>query len=84
MFSKDAICISVANGFYQDKLQLLIDALDKGQMVVPIVDCIGHTRNNSTQEAYKSELIKRYGSRLIVECSSGVCSYNYTYKLNEE
>lgn len=81
MFEPDTIRIDVANDFYNDKLQLLINALDESNKVAPMVDCIGHTRNNMTQEAYKKALIEHYGNKLNVRIDEGWCSYGYVYKL---
>ena len=83
MWDDDTTRIDVANDFYPDKLQLLIAAIDKGLKVAPMVDCIGHTRNNMAQERYKDALIERYGSRLTIKREDGWCVYNYIYKLGE-
>lgn len=78
---KKTICFDVGNDFYQDKLEELKQELEKGCSVNVYVDCIGHSRNNYTQEAYKDALVKHYGNKLQVQYNSGVCSYDYTYEL---
>lgn len=68
--------------YYQSKhFEELCAALEQGESVSVYISCIGHTRNNYTQEEYKSQLLKKYGDDLIVEQSAGVCSYHYDYKL---
>lgn len=68
--------------YYQSKhFGELCEALEQGEAVSVYIDCIGHTRNNYTQEEYRDQLIKKYGDNLIVEQSTGVCSYHYNYKL---
>ena len=58
-------------------------ALEQGDTIRIGIDCIGHTRNNNEQEAYKEALTERYGDGLWVECSKGAVSYSYTYKLKD-
>lgn len=84
---KDSIYVSGSNYFNQEDLNNMIDLLDKGNSIEVGIDCIGHTRNNMEQEAYKKALKEHYGNKLEIKQNDGVCSYNYCYKLyntNEE
>ena len=78
---KEKIIVNVWNDFYTQKFELLCSELEKGFIVVPYVDCIGHIRNNWVQEAYKEDLIKKYGESLKVNCSECTYSYHYEYEL---
>lgn len=78
---KNSLFFSVDNDFYNDKFEALKKELDNGHRVEVSVDCIGHTRNNMTQEAYRQALIDYYGDKLEVQYNDGVCSYSYTYEL---
>lgn len=73
--------ISCGNGFYQKYFDEVCEELEKGEKVNVGICCIGHTLNNMTQDKYKEELVKKYGSRLNVKCNEGWCSYSYTYNL---
>lgn len=81
---KSSLFFSVGNDFYKDKLELLKKELENGQRVDVSVACIGHTRNNMTQEAYRQALVDYYGDKLEVQYNDGVCSYSYTYELKEK
>ena len=73
--------ISGENYFNEKSLKEICEALEQGETVEVGIDCIGHTRNNMEQEAYKEALTEKYGSRLQVECSEGAHSYSYSYRL---
>ena len=73
--------INGGNYFNETALNELCNALDNGETVDLYIDCIGHTRNNNEQEAYRSALYDKYGEKLHVEIAKGSCSYYYTYKL---
>lgn len=73
--------INGGNSFHEKAFNDICKELEQGESVKVFIDCIGHTRNNDEQEAYKEALVKKYGDRLAVKCSEGVCSYNYSYKL---
>jgi len=78
---KDSVYVSGSNYFNQEDLNKMIDLLDKGNAINVGIDCIGHTRNNMEQEAYKKALQEHYGSKLEIKLNSGVCSYDYSYRL---
>lgn len=73
--------VNCGNSFYNNKFNLVCEELENGFEVSVYIDCIGHTRNNMGQEAYKKALIEKYGDRLEVIYHDGVCSYSYSYKL---
>lgn len=75
--------VDVHNDFYNEKLTELIELLDSGEIVTPVVNCIGHTRHNMTQESYKSALIKHYGEKLKILVNNGVYCYTYTYEVEK-
>ena len=77
----EAKFICVGNDYYKDSFEKLCKELEAGELIHVGVDCIGHTRNNYTQEAYREKLEEKYGEFLEVHHSSGVCSYSYYYKL---
>lgn len=69
------------NYFNEASFNEICEALDKGKTVQVGIDCIGHTRNNNEQEAYREALENKYQSNLWVECQKGNVSYSYTYRL---
>ena len=71
------------NYFNEKSFNEICEALEHGKTVQVGIDCIGHTRNNNEQEAYKEALTERYGNGLWVECSKGAVSYSYSYKLKD-
>ena len=73
--------VNCGNDFYDNKFKLVCEKLEEGFQVDVYIDCIGHTRNNMTQEAYKKALVEKYGDNLEVIYHNGVCSYSYSYKL---
>ena len=73
--------ISGQNYFNEKSFNEICEALEKAEVVQVYIDCIGHTRNNNEQEAYKEALLKKYQDRLKVEKSEGGHSYSYTYGL---
>ena len=73
--------INGGNYFHEKAFNEICEALEKGEAVEVYIDCIGHTRNNNEQEAYKEALTEKYGSRLKFEQSAGGYSYSYTYEL---
>ena len=75
--------VSGSNYFNNEDLQEMINYLEKGVAIDVGIDCIGHMRNNMTQEEYKKALIEYFGDRLDVTLHEGVCSYNYSYRLND-
>ena len=78
---EQSIYVSGSNCFREKYLMEMIDLLDKGNAIHVGIDCIGHTRNNTEQEAYKEALEKHYGDNLEVTYHDGWCSYSYEYKL---
>lgn len=69
------------NYFNEISLNEICEALESGEKVQVGIDCIGHTRNNNEQEAYKESLLKKYGERLVCSCVQGAYSYSYIYQL---
>lgn len=59
----------------------ICEALEQGETVSVYIDCIGFTRNNNEQEAYKEALTKKYGDRIQAERFDGGFSYSYSYQL---
>ena len=78
------VYVSGSNYFNEEDLGSMISMLNAGETIHVGIDCIGHTRNNMTQEEYKEALEKHYGDRLQSEIDEGVCSYSYYYKLKED
>lgn len=81
MDTQNAQHINCGNDFYPVFFDKLCEVLEKGHAAKVYIDCIGHTRNNMTQEAYKDKLTEKYGTSLIVEKSEGAFSYSYCYQL---
>lgn len=79
-----SVYVSGSNYFNKDSLNKMISLLDEGKEIQVGIACIGHTRNNIEQEAYKKALQEHYGDKLEIKCSDGYCSYSYEYKLIEE
>lgn len=73
--------INGGNYYNEQAFNEICEALEKAQTVSVYIDCIGHTRNNMEQEAYKDALIKEYGDRLMIEKSESAYSYSYSYML---
>lgn len=78
---KEAKFISCGNDFYTKYFDEVCEALEQGETVRVSIDCIGHTRNNMAQEAYRQALAKKYCDKISVKCNEGYCSYSYTYSL---
>ena len=81
---KEQVFVSGSNYFNKDSLNKMISLLNEGKVINVGIDCIGHTRNNMEQEAYKKALEEYYGNKLITIYNSGICSYSYSYKLGDE
>lgn len=73
--------INGQNYFNEASFNEACEALERAETVKMYIDCIGHTRNNDEQEAYKTALEKKYGDRLSAERSDGGYSYSYSYRL---
>ena len=73
--------VNGGNYFHAKAFNEICEALEHMETVQVYIDCIGHTRNNNEQEAYKEALEEKYADRLQVEKSDGAYSYGYTYKL---
>lgn len=71
------------NYFNETSFKQACKVLERGEMVELYIDCIGHTRNNNEQEAYKEALKEKYGDRLKVVKMNGAYSYNYMYELEK-
>ena len=74
--------INGQNYFNEKSLAEICEVLEQGQAVKVYIDCIGHTRNNDEQEAYKEALCNKYGDKLQVSAENGGYSFAYVYKLN--
>lgn len=73
--------INGGNYFHEKAFNEICEALEKGEVVQVYIDCIGHTRNNNEQEAYKEALIEKYQDHLFFKKNEGAYSYSYTYGL---
>lgn len=73
--------VNGGNYFHQKAFNAICEELEKAQSVQVYIDCIGHTRNNNEQEAYKEALQEKYADRLKVEKIEGGYSYSYNYHL---
>ncbi len=73
--------INGQNYFNEKSFNEICEALEKIQVVQVYIDCIGHTRNNNEQEAYREALEKKYQDRLKVDRIDGGHSYHYEYTL---
>ena len=76
--------INGGNYFHKKAFNEICKALEQGENVEVYIDCIGHTRNNNEQEAYKEALEEKYGDKLQAKCKAGVCSYKYAYCLKND
>ena len=74
-------CVNCGKSFYEIFFKTVCEELENGFEVSVYIDCIGHTRNNMGQEAYKAALVEKYGDKLEVIYHDGICSYSYSYKL---
>lgn len=83
MTNKEGRLIDCANDFYESRFNEVCAALEQGEKIQVYIDCIGHTRNNMAQEAYKRALVEKYGDELTVECSEGAYCYSYIYCLKK-
>lgn len=72
------------NAFYRERFEEMCAVLECGIVMSVYIDCIGHTRNNMTQEEYRRELVNQFGGRLKVIYEPGYCSYSYKYLLDVE
>lgn len=73
--------INCGNYFNENSLNQVCRALEKGEKVEVYIDCIGHSRNNNEQEAYKEALLQKYGDKLSIESRKGGYSNSYLYFL---
>lgn len=73
--------VDAGNYFNKKAFDEICAELEKAQAVEVYIDCIGHTRNNDTQEDYKEALIEKYRDRLKVDRIDGGYSYSYQYGL---
>ena len=73
--------INGGNYYHEKAFNEICEALERAETVKVYIDCIGHTRNNNEQEAYKEALVAKYKDRLNVDISAGGHSYHYIYKL---
>lgn len=80
---KEAKWINCGNDFYSEHFDKVCEMLEQGERVHVYIDCIGHTRNNMSQTAYKRALEKKYGERLKVTTHEGACCYSYDYELTD-
>lgn len=74
--------INGGNYYNQPAFEKICEGLEKGDTVQVYIDCIGHTRNNDEQEAYKEALTEKYGDTLNVEKNEGGYSYSYSYQIS--
>ena len=75
--------INCGNDFYEGYFNKLCTELESGETVEVYIDCIGHTRNNMSQEAYKRKLVEKYGDQLEVAVDNGAYCYSYYYSLKQ-
>lgn len=80
---KEVIYVDVSNDFYPEYLKQIVELLDKGNIVEPIVDCTGCTRNNAVQEIYHEALVNHYEDQLICDITGGIAIYSYQYELKK-
>ena len=73
--------INGGNYFHDKAFNEICEALERAQAVQVYIDCIGHTRNNNEQEAYREALVEKYQDRLKVDKIDGAYSYSYAYML---
>ena len=75
--------VNGSNEFDTNCFNEMCNLLEQGRTIKVGIDCIGHGLNNAIQEEYKKALIYKYGEKLVVGCSEGVCSYSYYYSLDK-
>ena len=76
--------VSGSNYVNQKSLNEMCSLLDAGKRIQVGINCIGHGLNNALQEDYRKLIEEKYGDRLKVTLSEGVCSYSYFYELIKE
>lgn len=69
------------NYFNEQNFNEMCEALERGEQFSVYIDCIGHTRNNMEQEAYREAFEKKYGPKLEVLYEGPDHCYSYSYKL---
>lgn len=75
--------VPCGNYFSEMKLNKICYFLEEGHEVEILINCIGHTRNNMCQDAYRDALTKKFGENLVIKKDEGYCSYSYRYRLKE-
>lgn len=75
--------INGGNYFHEKAFNEICKTLERGEAVQVYIDCIGHTRNNNEQEAYKEALENKYGDKLQTTEHGGAYSYSYSYQLKQ-
>lgn len=73
--------VDCGNCFDKSRFENLCKVLEEKGTACVYIDCIGQSRTNYEQEAYKKHLKEKYGDRLTAEREEGVCSYYYKYTL---
>ena len=73
--------INGRNYFNEKNFNEMCEALEAGEHFGVYIDCIGFTRNNMEQEAYKRALLDKYGDRLAVAYEGPDHCYGYNYRL---
>lgn len=80
---KERTYVSGSSSFNNESLEQMKSLLKQGKEIYVGIACLGHTKNNMEQEAYKQALTEYFGDNLIAELSNGLCSYSYSYHLKE-
>lgn len=69
------------NYFNEENFNEMCEALESGEHISVYIDCIGFTRNNMEQDAYRKAFEKKYGQKLRVTWEGPDHCYSYSYKL---
>lgn len=77
--------VSVETEFSNEQLQKIEEILEKGFSVRIYIDAkimsMPTKENIKTQELFKQELIKHFGSRVLFVLHDGLSNYYYSYTL---
>ena len=73
-----------SNIFRKENFEEMCKELESGERIAVYIDCIGHGRNNDTQDDYNNALNKKYGKQLEEKFIEGSFSYSYEYQLKKE
>ena len=66
MKNKKPVFVDGGNEFDEKYLQQMVAELESGNTIAIYISCIGHSRTERVERAYKNKLIEKYGDKLYV------------------